>query len=704
MNNNYDTYIDTGSGYSLIPKKAVKKIQPANITREGDEMYSRLVIGEVTFQNTSDYKIYDIIDNLSFEVEMKVKVAFGSLEVEGYFAKIDCKFDDDKNGKIVTVTPAINDKYRRYLENYEKEINVTSVEWTYESASAIIPSSTLKIISEWQKESTGLNYKYGQKQLKEKEWDEINSPAEIDFIGFFEAGTNKPNISILSTPPYNAQDASGLDLQSLIDVMGSQNQGWELCEVTIWRGGSWYRPFTTRRLFYVTCKFAREFIFLPTSDGTETGDKVEPVGDGWITQSESPVFDRSSRRINATGLWGYSFYRAPFGGEYKNTWDLQNVVENNGSGGTSFYWTHARTTKIVYPVNEEGDEAAFTINALVDFKSMLTYMYQQLHPDLAAKEVKSLFFWNDDEGDFPFMNGLTGSNYVTRERNELNSLKWFHTYSLKVDNEENGDTEDSELSLSFKDVIEDLQILFPIKIYIDSSLNLWIEHAKFFEIQQSVFDISSKKEIQLTNQFSYDSSKLFPEKTIKQLNAGYVDFTKNTMSFAQSVSNKRNKDNRMEVTTKIFTTDLKYCLENPGSLENGLVFIIAENGEIVGSSGFISYNEQPNGLLSLSRILRRYWTYEGVWTSGQINGIDVNFENAYRSKVGIELQFRGIENSLFYKTQIGIGLIDNGSIDIENEITKVKLRYRYFSGGIGDQKFLAWGDNEGDIFNIGNYE
>lgn len=677
---NFKIWLNLGFGYELLEDDCVKQVQPIDFSREKGNMFYRLKLGEITLQNTPTTKIYDLIESLAFTTEARIKIDYNGLIVEGYFAKIDCNFDYDMNAKIVKIKPAIHDQYRYFLEGDEKDFNAVGFTYQYEETTAALTSDKLQTVAEWDE-----NGNYAKRELKDSKWDELNT--ESLMRGFFNADES-PNIGILSTPPYDASytffttgGKQTINIQNLIDIMALKK--YELSELTVWRGSSW--GFPLKRVFYVTCKFSREFVFVQTSDRTQSGDMVEPEGGaavGWEPLTEEPIF--GSRY---GGGWGYEFARIPFNGSFSNNWNLTEPEQNAGNGGgTSFFWTDKRTSKIDYPLSEE-DNGKFNIKAIGDFKEMLNNMYRSIHPELEFKSVKSLFFFNDDEAEYQFMNGRSGVNYVTNEVNQLNLIKWMHTYTLNTEVSESANDDESKLNISFKKLLEDLQKLFPVMWFIDSEMNLHIEHVKFFDLVSTAYNIRNKKEIEMTYQYEFDTSELFDEKIVNQVNAAYSDFNKNTIEFVQAVSNNRNNDSKMEVTTEVFTTDLRFCLENPNSLSNGLILLLSKDNAVVNETGLVSGEDQPNGALSLSKLLNRYWTYEGVWTAGQINGNDVQFNYAYRSKVGIELQFRGIYPSLFYTTQIGKGLIDSGSLDIESNITKIKLRYRYTSNEIGDQ---AW--------------
>ena len=696
MKRNYLIYLDTGSGYGLIPSDCIKQMQPVDFSRDKDQMYYRLKIGEITFQNIPSFKIYDLINGCDFTTEIKVKIVYYGITIEGYFSMIDCIFDFDSNAKIVKAKPAIHDKYRRFLENYETEVDISHAYLPRFTSTAHVTSTNVQTFEFWGRLNSN-----GPGSLRIQE----NSPGFVDYVGVGVVGFDDyttgnpcdfrdffsgsaPNITLLKN--LAIVDNNLLSIQDVIDTMALSK--YELSELTIWISAKAYDTWSGKnyRWINVTCKFSQEQKFTFTSDKTETGITVPPSGDGWELASPTPVFDERE-----LGGWGYVYHRIPFNGDYSSNWSKSSTEINTSTGGTTgFAWLNKCETKITYPVTTENN-GNFDLRSLSTLKDLLTYIYRQLHTDLSTKEVKSLFFFNDDEGDYLFMSGKEGTNYVTNEMNELNYLDWFNVFGLKTTINESTSSDDSTLPVMFKNILEDIKVLFPVFYFVDADQNLHIEHVKYFDITLSTIDISTKKEIGMTFQYEFDTSVLFDLKTFKQMNSGYLDFTGNTLKFEQAVSNNRNKDNKSEVTTQIFTTDLTYCLENPNNLAKGLCLVLSKNGNVLNDIGLLTGREQLNGALSLSQLLTKYWVYEGVWIDGKINDSNYMFLNPYRSKVGIDLQFRGILPNMFYTTQIGVGLLDNGSLDLDNAITKIKLRYRYNSNGIGDQsEFLVAKINE----------
>lgn len=157
------------------------------------------------------------------------------------------------------------------------------------------------------------------------------------------------------------------------------------------------------------------------------------------------------------------------------------------------------------------------------------------------------------------------------------------------------------------------------------------------------------------------------------------------------VSNKRNQDLDSLVTTLIFSSDARYAVMNPNDLKDGLIIVaVGPDNKVMNKTGKISNLFETNGFLALSNILLDFLRYEGVWLEGKINGEYNTFSTSERNKVGVEIKVQGILKSLFYTTQIGIGLVDEGTLDFDNENTSLMLRYRYNSSVNGDVFVLAF--------------
>jgi hypothetical protein len=151
------------------------------------------------------------------------------------------------------------------------------------------------------------------------------------------------------------------------------------------------------------------------------------------------------------------------------------------------------------------------------------------------------------------------------------------------------------------------------------------------------------------------------------------------------VSNNRNNDSVSEGSTEYISTDARYCILNPLSLSDGMILVaVGNDNKVINEMGRVSGLVEVNGLMSISNLLYEFGRYEGIWHYGTINNENVNFTTTIRNKMGVELTLDGRKEALFYLTQIGVGMLDEGSIDFENEYTKIKLRYRYNSNVLGD--------------------
>ena len=304
--------------------------------------------------------------------------------------------------------------------------------------------------------------------------------------------------------------------------------------------------------------------------------------------------------------------------------------------------------------------------------------------------VVSTFLFNDLDDVAP-ISAYEGKNYVTNNTNELNNTKIFFTKdileTLGSDNTENLP------KTTFKDFYDDLNKLFNGLLTWDiidddggdNDKYLRIEHIKYIDLTFASTDIGNANLMSFINNFEFDKSEMFNLIELNQVNAGYKDFTENKITFNSIVSNNRNKDIKLERTTSKISTDLRYAIESSTDLSNGIILVVTDSAEenVLNKECQVSGQIEVNGYAAYSTLLITYCTYEGVWEEGWINGVgdDFKFEFDFtkRNKVGIELTLKGLENDIIYTTQIGDGLVDDGTVDFENETTNLKLRYRYKS-------------------------
>jgi hypothetical protein len=156
------------------------------------------------------------------------------------------------------------------------------------------------------------------------------------------------------------------------------------------------------------------------------------------------------------------------------------------------------------------------------------------------------------------------------------------------------------------------------------------------------------------------------------------------MEFDSIVSNNRNKDLKLTQKTEAISTDVAGGIVDSNNVDYGIMLIHVVDSEVESRRGLLSGTDEVNGYLALSNLLIDFYTYEGIWDIGYINDREYQFRTLARSLVGGEITLKGKSDYMFYVTDLGIGMLESSTLDFENEVTKLTLRYRYGSTPIGD--------------------
>ena len=710
----YDFYIDIGGGYALAYPD---NVEPFKITREaGDDdiekFFYRIEWGKVQFSNkpnlyqttTNDvYRLFDYIEanNFSFSIPIKFKVVTPKVTIEGYAGRNDFYFDSDR--KILSVTPAVLDKYTPILENWETEVDFDDFTFDGITVSATLQAK-LVTMADWPYPSI-----YGtdnppvtpRNRIKEKDYDNHG-----ELYLYFDG--NAPKDELYQDSYYKfegihyiysdggggwVENYTSMDLQQRIDTLGwevtpdnretvpDEYGGWELSKFRVYEGTRTGGLSGKRwRNLYCHTWFSREEIVkIDVPDGTSDWGYEEPIGEGWCMRGTRWKAGKPAH------LWT----RKPFDGAYSEDWQTPvEFVNDNGSKEWNFTWNKYVETSLLY---DDEDSEVLEYGTSIALRDFIEYILQNSAPELANMEFKSTFFFNDFQTSVPVLTGTSGFNYVTGRYNYLMGSRVIFGKDITIP--EDGVVADNP-AYKLKDVLSDLNKTFANRLtwFIDDAGYFRIEHFRWPDMFRAPLDISTNPLLAFTTQWEYDKANMFETYKYEQKNAGYPDFTNNIIEYDKVVSNNRNKDNSKKVSTDLFTTDFGYCALNPNKIDdNALILIAVDDGNyILNQVGIISGNDETNGMMALSNLLVDFATYQGMWHEGTINGNFSYFKTTDRNKLGIELELEGTQLSLFYTTQIGIGIIDDGILDLDLENTKIKLRYRYNSNVNGDQFVLVF--------------
>jgi hypothetical protein len=717
----YKFYIDFTSGNGSEYVQAYpESIEPFNLkvkeqSNDIDEFFYRLEWGKISFRNNPNlyrktnnniYRLFAFFDDINFPLDRYVFVKYvieDKFTAVGYFGKNDCRYDYDR--KIFDVTPAILDKYTYIFENKKKEINFADWIFDEDVITVEVPNSNLVTMQDWpwpMPKLSGFERTYisPRNRVKEKDYQKRNGlyvyfdnekPKEAlyddEYWGF--GGSH-----LIYDMDGNTGQYADYDLAQRVEILGekvtSDNRNnipkeygdWELSSFRVYEGTKTGGVFGNRwRQLYCHTQFSREeYIKIDVADSENEWGYEPPVGDGWHMRNE---------RIK-NGKPAHLWTRLPFNGGYSNSWELQDMVENPGGSSFDWNWYKYLESKLAY----DNSENSFELVSGVDFRKFVEHILHSMSSELSDIEFKSTFFFNDMEDELAILKNTTGFNYANGEKNFLNYLKLFFTKDL-TDQEEN--EVDNIPKITLDNFLNDLNKVFANTLiwFIDENSYFRIEHKRYADFKRKALNLLGNRFLNFTTEWSFDKSIMFEKFIFKQINAGYIDFTDNNITYDHIVSNNRNDDNRSESKTEYLTTDAKYCILNPGSLKSGLILLATDgNGKVYNYAGRLSRVEETNGFLAISNILHEFGEYEGVWHYGEINGEPVNFTTTIRSKLGVEIALDGRKESLFYITQLGIGMLESGKIDFQNENTRIVLKYRYNSEVNGDISAIVYQKEE----------
>lgn len=482
-------------------------------------------------------------------------------------------------------------------------------------------------------------------------------------------------------------DDNGITISDVIDIFqkpDSKSYKYELSKIDIFKCE--YIA-TKKRRFRAICEFSREEIYYQKlSDGN--GGFLPPADDsGWYnTFTEEP--GNSSR---------YKWIRTPFNG-IELPWIKGDI--NTGNWRTyknTFGYYDSITSQKQYPVIIE---KSIEINNAIDLRELFTKVYHETHISLMGKNVYSNFLWNDtlsvQETSDVYLNNSTSTNYVTmtddldnvEPPNELNKILAVHTYEFST--EPTTDKEKTILKLSFSDLMGDFMAHFPqCYWFVDENKDLHIEHVKYYDRVNKAKDLTIPQYKYLGNykKWEYIKDKLYSNELYEFKNSGNINFIDSEVTFEKIVSNKRGQESKNNVSGKILSTDVQFCMENRDSLDNGIILIDFEtkNDENICRYGVGQKTNKSviNGSLSIASLLEKYATYEGAWTQGKINGLGkykdgyYNYRTTKHVKKGEEITIKGIFLDKIIFTNLGLGIVNKREVDYENEITKLVAVYRY---------------------------
>ncbi len=638
---------------------------------------AEILIADPTPPSWFILEVYDNDDNQIYSGALGSALSTGTLS-ESYNVDITIP-----KGDWVRVICSLNPTCTVNYNDIKIELSTTNIAYATTDVSVEIQESSLKTYEIWTEFKMGVT----DSILKS------NYDSTIPTLASYFNIDGSPKDTLLNSnlyAPYST--AASIDSSVIAELginvipisglyMGTGNDigavlepyGFELSEVEVYSDFWWGGWFNTvhKASTHALCKYSRFEKYVAQGD-------TPPVS-GW-TDTE---YDNS----NNERLW----VKKPFDGTITE-WNLGDIDDAGGTNA-SLEWDVRLKSNKVYPSSVES-----VVLQTRDFREIVQDVYNGTFLSLVNNDINSVFFWNDPDSDIPDVSANVNYAYQQGTENWLNKIAAAHTYQLK---EINTDSEDSILKINFKDLMSDLKALFNNQIFwwVDILGVLHLEHLKYIDEAKVILDITKTatpntpylNNMELLTEISswkFDKSEMYSLVNFQIANSGYKDFNDNNITYDKIVSNKRNEDIRNTLATKNITTDIRYCIENPSDIENGMILINHDsNYNAVISKVPISNTDFENGNLALSNILNRY-KYEGIFLDAKINNIPVVFDVTTRTKVGKEIKLKGIYDYEYFKSKISIGRIESLIHDLDREHTKISLRYRFGSGSVSDTFIL----------------
>lgn len=370
-----------------------------------------------------------------------------------------------------------------------------------------------------------------------------------------------------------------------------------------------------------------------------------------------------------------------------NILDVPNPVVEGGVTGVRAYNTNANPTQRTYQQCRYFDE-------------VILFVAQKSNPNIQG--IISNFFQINPDGVF-YIPGIT--NYW--ENMAFGSLS---------DIQEPIPSNLSTLAqATFREIMDDLNVLFDVFYFIDDNFNLRIEHRIYFQGSQGLVLTGSQYKKYIKKKYEYVIDDLPKEETWK------IQGSRESATLIYSgISRTKKQENSKVYQTKVINTDYQERMLNGGS-EEGL-FLFATNGGVGTGGVWTMYQGGLTNLkLTAPYLVKNLHTYDRpslyaifrqktqyFWTNSA-GGMVLN--STKPNKIGEEFSIPlccgdEFDTKDHILTPLGKGFLDKASFSTKDSMLKLSLRYKTDEcEGIepDDLSGLALWLKQGDVQTTGAY-
>lgn len=244
--------------------------------------------------------------------------------------------------------------------------------------------------------------------------------------------------------------------------------------------------------------------------------------------------------------------------------------------------------------------------------------------------------------------------------------------------------------ITWQEYVNIYKYLFNAWWYIDSENNFRMEYLEDLPIVTQGIDATlltdpstGEQYISGTENYSFLDEEIPQREELLLMESSNEDFIGKPITYDENAGNETVKQYNLQYVT----TDLKYIQTNASSISTDGFFIaqIEEQGstlkyyEITESTGVLSSSLIINANMSTANLMDKFWRAGRQLKYGYLNGQQVEFSNAKKTKVGGEITFPLCSTEFnaanLVKSLHGWGEIIESSLSLQNGWIKIKLRF-----------------------------
>lgn len=357
------------------------------------------------------------------------------------------------------------------------------------------------------------------------------------------------------------------------------------------------------------------------------GAPVPPPGAGWVLLADNCASDGTAIYVrppsdpfpfdDPTVVITGSEDPTPPGGPCSN-WFHMGTIECDPLAPT---WAH------VWLCPDTGDVTTYDRGRkLID---VLNYMFSKTDcPQLDIVNIVSDFFEWTPPGDAPGY--VAGQNYVTGETNQVDKLFIFQKSDVVLPGASNpavrGET-------TMAEVLSWMRTMFRVYWRLTDDGDMRFEHWLYWAAVEGLdlTDTAEKRKLAGLNAYTHLKDEIPARERLTFQEALGSDFVGVPIEYSGPCVTEDGDQSELEYTLKGLTTDIVFIDSDPDAIDR-TGFVMMATSEVSGvftviiDIGAITGAPATNAPLSTANLQDKYWRWDRLQPTGNMNGTDVTFD------------------------------------------------------------------------------